>query len=214
MDKIQVKTDGFRPMRRIRQQLPDEEVAQILERGTYGVLSVLGENGYPYGVPVNYVFHGGKIYFHSALNGHKVDAMKAHDKVSFTVVDKDTVVKDEYTTYFRSVIAFGRVRFLEDEAEKMAALTWLGERFNPGDKEGLGKEIAKGFTHLHMVEITVDHLTGKESIELVRSRSHPAGAGCPCTVSTQRLTPSHTTQRPSPGRKARQETTLCEPFRN
>lgn len=156
-------------MRRIRQQLPDEKCDEILDRGTYGVLSVLGDNGYPYGVPVNYVYHGGKIYFHCALSGHKIDAMRAHDKVSFTVVDKDDVVKEEYTTYFRSVIAFGRVRFLEDEAEKRQALTWLGQRFNPGDDEGLAKEIARGFNHLYMVEITIDHLTGKESIELVNA---------------------------------------------
>ena len=130
--------ENFRPMRRIKQLLTNEQCEEILNRGTYGV--------------------------------HKIDSMRAHDKVCFTVVDKDDVVKDEYTTYFRSVIAFGRVRFIEDETEKRQALVWLGERFNPGDKEGLDKEMAKGFSHLHMVEITIDHLTGKEAIELVRAR--------------------------------------------
>ena len=161
--------ENFRPMRRIKQLLTNEQCEEILNRGTYGVLSVLGDNGYPYGVPVNYVYHDGKLYFHTAVTGHKIDSMRAHDKVCFTVVDKDDVVKDEYTTYFRSVIAFGRVRFIEDETEKRQALVWLGERFNPGDKEGLDKEMAKGFSHLHMVEITIDHLTGKEAIELVRA---------------------------------------------
>lgn len=157
-------------MRRKRQELPAEECREILCRATYGVLSVLGDGDYPYGVPVNFVFHDGKIYFHTALTGHKVDAMKRHDKVSLTVVDKDDVVKEEYTTYFRSVIAFGRVRFIEDDTEKRQALVWLGQRFNPGDDAGLEHEIAKGFSHLYMVEITIDHLSGKEAIELVRQR--------------------------------------------
>jgi nitroimidazol reductase NimA-like FMN-containing flavoprotein (pyridoxamine 5'-phosphate oxidase superfamily) len=160
--------ENFRPMRRIRQELPKEQCDEILNRGTYGVLSVLGDNEYPYGVPLNYVYHNGKIYFHTAVSGHKIDAMRGHDKVSFTVVDKFEIVKEEFTTYFRSVIAFGRVRFIEDEAEKRQALVWLCERYSPNNKEGMEKEIAKGFNHLHMVEITIDHLSGKESIELVR----------------------------------------------
>jgi nitroimidazol reductase NimA-like FMN-containing flavoprotein (pyridoxamine 5'-phosphate oxidase superfamily) len=155
-------------MRRKRQELSVERCNEILERATYGVLSVLGDGDYPYGVPVNFVFHGGKIYFHTALSGHKVDAMRRHDKVSLTVVDKDEVMPEEYTTYFRSVIAFGHVRFIDDEAEKRQALVRLGQRFNPGDDAGLEHEIAKGFNHLYMVEITIDHLSGKEAIELVK----------------------------------------------
>lgn len=164
-------TEIFRPMRRKRQELTPEQCNEILNRATYGVLSVLGDADYPYGVPVNFVYRDGKIYFHTAVTGHKVDAMKRHDKVSFTVVDKDDVVKEEYTTYFRSVIAFGRVRFIEDEQEKLQTLRWLGERFNPGDEAGLQREVHKGFNHLHMAEITIDHLTGKEAIELVRERN-------------------------------------------
>ncbi len=162
--------DVFRPMRRKRQQLSMSQCEEILGRATYGVLSVIGDNGYPYGVPVNYVYREGKLYFHTAVAGHKVDAMRAHDKVSMTVVDKDEVVRDEYTTYFSSVIVFGHVRFIDDDAEKLQALTWLGQRFNPDDDAGLKREIDKGFTRLHMVEITIDHITGKEAIELVAQR--------------------------------------------
>lgn len=162
--------NSFRPMRRKRQQLTDEQCDQILQRATYGVLCVLGDNDYPYGVPVNYVYHDGKLYFHTAVTGHKVDAMRNHDKVSMTVVDKDDVVREEYTTYFRSVIIFGHVRFLENEQEKRQACVWLGQHFNPGDDEGLKHEMDKGFSHLHMVEISIDHMTGKEAIELVRMR--------------------------------------------
>ena len=164
------KEDVFRPMRRKRQQLSMAQCEEILGRATYGVLSVIGDNGYPYGVPVNYVYREGKLYFHTAVAGHKVDAMRAHDKVSMTVVDKDDVGRDEYTTYFSSVIVFGHVRFIDNDAEKLQALTWLGQRFNPGDDAGLKHEIDKGFSHLHMVEITIDHITGKEAIELVARR--------------------------------------------
>ena len=72
----------------IRQKLPKDETVAILSSGTYGVLSVIGDNGYPYGVPVNYVYRDGHIYLHAALSGHKVDAMRKNDKVSFTIVAK------------------------------------------------------------------------------------------------------------------------------
>lgn len=158
-------------MRRKRQELSPEQCNEILGRATYGVLSVLGDGDYPYGVPVNFVVHDGRIYFHTAMAGHKVDAMRRHAKVSLTVVDKDQVVPEEYTTYFRSVIIFGHARFIEDEQEKSETLAWLGDHFYPNHDEALKKEMAKGFKHLHMVEIVIDHLTGKEAIELVRMRN-------------------------------------------
>lgn len=163
----------FRPMRRIRQQLPDEEAESILKSATAGVLAVSGDNGYPYAVPVSYVYAAGKIYFHSALQGHKTDAIRGNPKVSFCVIDKDDVKPQEFTTYFRSVIAFGKARIIEDEAEKMAALRLLTARYSddtvtPGMTD---KEIARGFNRLLMVEIIIEHITGKEAIELVRQKS-------------------------------------------
>ena len=163
-------TEEFRPMRRRRQELSCSECEAILLRGTYGVLAVLGDNDYPYGVPVNYVWLDGCICFHTALSGHKVDALRRHDKVSFTVVDKDDVVPTEYTTYFRSVIAFGRAEIIEDEEEKRKALAALGDRFYPHQDEALEKEMARGFNRLLMVRIRIAHLSGKEAIELVRMR--------------------------------------------
>ena len=108
----------FREMRRSKQQLSQEETEAVLTRGTSGVLSVLGDGGYPYGVPLSYVYHDGKLYFHWALSGHKLDAVRACPKASFCVVDRDQVVPPEYTTYFRSAIAFGTVRVVEDPEEK------------------------------------------------------------------------------------------------
>ena len=110
----------FREMRRKRQQLSNEESITILEKATAGTLAVLGDGDFPYAVPISYVYHEGKLYFHSALAGHKVDAIKKCDKASFCVIDKDDVQPEKYTTFFRSVIAFGRIRVIEDEAEKLS----------------------------------------------------------------------------------------------
>ena len=156
----------FRAMRRIRQQLSSEETIEALEKGEYGVLAVSGDDGYPYAVPVNYVYSDGKILFHSALEGHKIDAIASCPKVSFCVTARDMVVPEEYTTYFRSVIAFGQARIIEEEDEKMHALRLLGDRFNPGHDDALEAEIAKGFSRLHMVAIDIEHVTGKQAIEL------------------------------------------------
>ena len=156
----------FREMRRNRQQLSTQEAYEVLERGTFGVLAVAGDDGYPYTVPLNYAYHNGAIYFHSALSGHKIDAIRACDKVSFCVVDKDTVVPAEYTSYFRSVVAFGRAHIVEDEQEKLESLRRLGDRYNPGQDEALAAEVASGIARLHMVRIDIEHLSGKQAKEL------------------------------------------------
>ncbi len=160
----------FRPMRRIRQQLPMEEAEEILTSATAGVLAVSGDNGYPYAVPISYVYANGKIYFHSALHGHKIDAIRSNSKVSLCVIDKDDIVPQKFTTYFRSVIAFGKARIIEDEAEKMSALRLLATRYSDDTVTPTmtDKEIAGGFNRLLMVEIAIEHLTGKEAIELVK----------------------------------------------
>ena len=130
----------FREMRRRRQALPEGECVAILERMTSGVLAVEGDGGYPYAVPLSYVYAGGKLYFHSAREGHKVDALRRNAKASFCVVERDEVVAEEYTTYFRSVVVFGQVRFVEEEREKLAALELLAEKYAPGERERRQRE--------------------------------------------------------------------------
>ena len=164
--------EHFRPMRRLRQQLSDEETIGILQRATSGTLALLGDNGYPYAVPISYVYADGHLYFHSALSGHKVDAIRACDKASFCVIEQDQVHPKEYTTYFRSVIAFGRIHIVEDEEEKLAAARLLSNRYNPNDEEGFRKELEKGFSRMLAIRLDIEHLTGKEAIELVRAHSH------------------------------------------
>lgn len=157
----------FRPMRRKRQELSREECDAVLRAGTSGVLAVHGDDGYPYAVPLSYVYDGERIWFHCATSGHKLDAILADDKVSFCVVGQDQVVPDKYTTYYKSVIAFGRAHVVDDPDEKLASLRLLGERYNPGQEEALVAEMAKGAAHLHMVRIDIEHLSGKQCIELV-----------------------------------------------
>ena len=160
----------FREMRRKRQQLTDEESIVILQKATAGTLALLGDNDYPYAVPISYVYHEGKLYFHSALAGHKVDSIRKCDKASFCVIDKDDVQPKKYTTFFRSVIAFGRIQIIEDETEKLAMARMLGNRYNPNDDDSLKKEIESGLSRMLMIRFDIEHLTGKEAIELVRQR--------------------------------------------
>lgn len=171
----------FREMRRKRQQLAEEESIAILEKATAGTLALLGDNDYPYAVPISYVYHEGKLYFHSALAGHKVDAIRKCDKASFCVIEKDDVQPEKYTTFFRSVIAFGRIHIIEDEGgthdvdnivggyyEKLEAVRMLGNRYNPNQDEALQKEIESGLSRMLVIRFDIEHLTGKEAIELVR----------------------------------------------
>ena len=158
-------------MRRKRQQLSDEESYAILQKATSGTLALLGDGGYPYAVPISYVFCEGKLYFHSALSGHKVDAIRSCDRASFCVVAQDDVKPAMYTTFFRSVIAFGRIHIVDDEAEKLAAARLLGNRYNPHQDEALQKELENGLARMLVIRLDIEHLTGKESIELVGQRN-------------------------------------------
>ena len=161
----------FRMMRRKQQQLSEDDSIKILKNATAGVLNVLSEDGYPYGVPISYVYVDGRLIFHSALRGHKMDAIRHCNKASFTVIDRDDVKPKEFTTYFRSVICFGRVRLIENDEEKLAALRQLGERYNPGDTIGIEQEINKDFSHVAMIEFSIEHITGNEAIELIRMKA-------------------------------------------
>ena len=160
-----------REMRRREQALTAQETAAVLYRGSAGVLALSGDDGYPYAVPLSYIYDGERLYFHCARSGHKLDAIQRDPKASFCVVDQDRVVPEEYTTYFRSVIAFGRIRVLEELREKRAAIEKLAAKYAPQDTpEGRERAISREWEPLCMLEMTIDHLTGKEAIELTRQK--------------------------------------------
>ena len=162
----------FRDLRRKKQLLSKEETTAVLNRGTSGVLALSGDDGYPYAVPISYVYDQEQetIYFHCAKSGHKLDAIRREPKASFCVTAQDKVVPEEYTTYFRSVIAFGTIRVLEGE-EMRPAIERLALKYSPLEsEESRREEIEKTWKALCILELEVEHLTGKEAIELTRQR--------------------------------------------
>lgn len=164
----------FREMRRKRQALPHEECEAILTDEKTGVLALLGDEGYPYAVPLNFAYADGKIYFHCARSGHKLDAIARCDKASFCVVAEDTILPAEFTTDFRSAVAFGRVRVVEDEGEMRAAVRRLAKKYSPEESDAAAEaEIERGFPALCVLEMTVEHLTGKVAIERLRGHGRP-----------------------------------------
>lgn len=163
----------FREMRRKKQLLSQEETEAVLNRGSSGVLAVSGDEGYPYAVPLNYVLERDCIYFHSAKAGHKVDSIRKCEKVSFCVIDREEIVPAAYTTYFCSVIAFGRAYEITDEQEKRRAIQLLAHKYNPQDTQGHRDDmIEKDFSAVCIIKMEIDHLAGKKAIELVRHPDH------------------------------------------
>ena len=160
----------FRELRRKRQALSRADCEAVLSRGTSGVLALAGDDGYPYAVPLSYLYEDGKLLFHCAKAGHKLDAVARCDKASFCVIDQDRVVPEEYTTYFRSVIAFGRIRVIGDDGERRSAVERLALKYHPGDTwENRNRYIDKEWAPLCMLEMTVEHLSGKQATELLQA---------------------------------------------
>lgn len=155
----------FREMRRSRQQLSDEKVVEVLTSARRGVLSVLGDEGYPYGVPINFVYDAsqgahGAIYFHAALEGHKLDALTSCDKACFTTMDEGYRNEGEWWYYVNSVVCFCRARIVDDEQRKHDALFALAQKYFPPEVD-IDADIAKNGRRVNMVELTIEHVTGK-----------------------------------------------------
>jgi uncharacterized protein len=159
----------FRKMRRNKQLLSKADTEAVMARCTNGVLACMGDEGYPYTVPLNYVYHNDKIYFHSAKEGHKIDSIKKTPKVSFTVVDEDTIVSEKFTSLFRSVIAFGKARIAEGD-EWREAFDALIEKYSGDQPEEAKRKVMAECPQTLIVAIDVDHITGKEAIEYVKAK--------------------------------------------
>ena len=158
----------FREMRRKRQALTQAQCQAILEQGSCGVLALSGDGGYPYAVPLSYLYHQGKLYFHCAKSGHKLDALRREPKASFCVVAQDQVAPLEYTTLYRSVIVFGRLRELEDDGEKRAAIEALALKYAPQDTPAHREEaIQRDWGPLCVLELTPEHVSGKQGKDLI-----------------------------------------------
>lgn len=155
----------FREMRRSNQLLDAETVAKVLTEARRGTLSVLGDDGYPYGMPINFVYDPesgphGSILFHAALVGHKIDAITACDKVSFCTMDDGYRNEGEWWWYVRSVVCFGRAAVVKDPQRKHDALFMLASKYFPPEVD-IEADIAKGTDRIHMIEVAIEHVTGK-----------------------------------------------------
>lgn len=150
----------FRKMRRQAQELSKEECIDILTNEPRGVLALLGDYDYPYALPMSHVYVDGRIYFHGAMKGHKHDAVNKSCKVSYCVMDGGVQNDDGWSYIFKSVIVFGRIRILTDEAERIDKLTHLGDKFFPTHEYTLN-EISRLSDKTEVFEITIEHMSGK-----------------------------------------------------
>lgn len=160
----------FREIRRKRKRLSEEETSVIMESCTSGVLACLGDEGYPYAVPLSYVYFNNKIYFHSAKAGHKIDAVTSYPKVSFAVIGEDTVVGEEYTAHYRSAVAFGTARIVKGE-ERKEAFAALVKKYSGNQPEEERRKAIEECKKAHIIAVDVEHITGKASPFRGKSKS-------------------------------------------
>jgi len=161
----------FRGMRRKRQDLPETETIAMLQSCTSGVLAVCGDDDYPYAVPLSFAYEDGKLFFHCAKAGHKIDALERNEKASFCVIAADDVVQSTFTTHFRSAIVFGRARVVTDDTEKRHALECLVKKYSPDYLEAADAEIDGEWKRVCVIELAIEHMSGKAAIELVKERA-------------------------------------------
>ena len=154
----------FRPMRRAKKAIPDEAAKRLLQTERRGVLAGNGDLGYPYAVPVNFLYDeaAGKLYFHGARAGHKADALRRDARVCFTVCGAERVEPEAaWAPYLQSAGVLGRCRLMEDGPEAEAALRRLAAKYYP-DAETIETELAHAGRAVQVFEITIEHLSGKQ----------------------------------------------------
>ena len=152
----------FRELVRKKQQISQEECIQILKNEKRGVLSVHGDGGYPYGMPLNHYYceEDGKLYFHSGMTGHKIDALRQNSKVSYCVYDEGYRKEGEWALNIRSVILFGQIEFLEDREKIYEISRKLSYKFTD-DTAYIEREIEHSGPRTLMFALTIEHMTGK-----------------------------------------------------
>ncbi|MBP2032793.1 nitroimidazol reductase NimA-like FMN-containing flavoprotein (pyridoxamine 5'-phosphate oxidase superfamily) [Clostridium algifaecis] len=150
----------FRKMRRRDRELKNDEVIEILKNNDYGILSTISQNGYPYGVPISYVYINNSIYFHGATEGHKLDNILNNSKVSFCVVGQTCILPDKFSTKYESVIIFGMAVEVFDD-EKSLTLLEILNKYSP-DYIEKGKEYIKNASKAtKVIKINIEHISGK-----------------------------------------------------
>jgi len=151
----------FREMRRKESRMNEQEAVKVLEEGLYGNLATIGEEGYPYSIPLNYVYADNAIYFHSAPEGHKLDNIKYNNRVCFGVVGTFRIIPEKFDTNYESAVVFGKACEVTDEKEKKKALLLLVEKYSKDYMEEGKKYIEKSLNRVSVFKIEIEHLTGK-----------------------------------------------------
>lgn len=156
----------FREMRRARQQLGREECDEVLGGAMRGVMAFLGDDDYPYAVPLDYLYapEEARLYFHGARVGHKVDAMRAHDKASFCVMDEGRPTAKRFGLDVRSVICFGRLRSIDDQDEAREVSRRLGMRYLGSvypSADDVEQEVAHSGGRVFCYYLQIEHMSGK-----------------------------------------------------
>ena len=154
------KNTNFRPMRRFKQQLPMEECAAILQKAYRGFLSINGDDGYPYTIPMNFLYTDNHIYFHSAIRGHKIDAINRSPKACFTVIDEPVKEENDWWYHVQSVICFGQIHIIDNEDERIQRLRQFGKKYFP-DNYDIHKELKQNAPHATVLDFCIEHITGK-----------------------------------------------------
>lgn len=153
----------FKEMRKKEKELSDKDIVEILNKGEFGTLATIGENGFPYAVPLNYVYYDNSIYFHCALEGHKLENIRNNNKVSFSIVLETKLYPSKFSTKFKSAIIFGISSEVEDYSKEIILLEFVKKYSSDFIEEG--KEyikMAKDKTKI--VKISIEHITGKGRI--------------------------------------------------
>jgi nitroimidazol reductase NimA-like FMN-containing flavoprotein (pyridoxamine 5'-phosphate oxidase superfamily) len=150
-------------MRNENLELPKEEAEKILAKMSYGTLAINGNDGYPYSVPVYFIYTDGKIYFHGAKAGKKYDALLENNKAAFSVIESECIVPKKRTSFFKSAMAFGTVKIIEDKTVKKNVMVQLLKKISEGiNIQGAVIGLTFAVNSFAVFEFTVEHLTGKE----------------------------------------------------
>lgn len=152
----------FRDLIRKKQELSFEECIEILKSEKRGVLSVLGDNDYPYGIPMNHFYNeeDGAVYFHCGKTGHKLDSIKRHDKVSFCVYTKGVSKQGEWALNVKSVVIFGRIQIINDMEKIINITTALSRKFT-SDEEYIKEEIERSAARTLLLKLQIEHICAK-----------------------------------------------------
>ncbi len=153
----------FRAVRKKKNEISQDEAKNLLRSSRRGVLAVNGDEGYPYAIPINYLYdeENNKIIFHGAKTGHKVDSIKKNDKICFTVFGNETFIEENWAPYLQSVVVFGRCHLVENRDDTVSLVKKFALKYYPNE-DMVNEEIANSGKGVQMFEIKIEHLSGKK----------------------------------------------------